>query len=84
MLNVAQHSVDQVMFGVLKPHPTVVAEITTMLLGLQSAGITVTQLLGCAVMITVIAKHVPKLLKTFQISEWYVGNFFDSVLKWSV
>lgn len=86
--------------GVLTQYPEIVEEIKTVLIGLRTSGICVNRLLGRSVMIAIIEKRKPELLKTFKVTEvcfyniiamgwyllhmqWYVGNFFASVLNWT-
>lgn len=70
--------------GYLTPHPTLVEEIKKELQGIRSSGIEVTRILGRSVMIAIIEKRQPDLLKSFKVSETFVGQFFDSVMKWSI
>ncbi|TFK18905.1 hypothetical protein FA15DRAFT_660328 [Coprinopsis marcescibilis] len=70
--------------GVLANYPEIVEEFKTKLLGLRSDGLTVDRLLGCSIMLALVKSRQPHLLETFKCSEQYIGQFFESVLNWSL
>ncbi|KAF8223555.1 hypothetical protein L208DRAFT_1381416 [Tricholoma matsutake] len=80
--HLALHGMGRV--GFLTPYPEMVEEITKELLEICTLGIEVSQLLGQSVMMAIIQTCQPDLLQKFKVLEFYVGQFFETVMKWSV
>jgi hypothetical protein len=70
--------------GVLKPYPIIVEKFKKQLLDLRAAGIVVSRLLGRTLLLAIIEKEKPDLLEHFACSEHFIGDFFESVMNWSV
>ncbi|KAH9927827.1 uncharacterized protein B0H18DRAFT_1118347 [Fomitopsis serialis] len=70
--------------GVLTKYPEIIFEAKTRLINLRKSGIPVNRVLGRSILLALIKRLQPALLDTFKCSERFVGDFFSSVLGWSV
>ncbi|KAJ3990871.1 hypothetical protein F5050DRAFT_1880346 [Lentinula boryana] len=71
--------------GVLEPYPDVVEEIKDNLRGYRTSGIPISRLVARTVMLAIIQHRAPQVLQDgFKCSEFFVGQFLQSTLDWSV
>ncbi|KAJ3730036.1 hypothetical protein DFJ43DRAFT_963250, partial [Lentinula guzmanii] len=71
--------------GVLEPYPDVVEEIKDNLRGYRTSGIPISRLVARTVMLAIIQHRAPQVLQDgFKCSEFFVGQFLQSTLYWSV
>ncbi|KAK7043426.1 hypothetical protein R3P38DRAFT_3440427 [Favolaschia claudopus] len=71
--------------GVLSPYPELVTTIKTKLEDLRKSGVSVGRLLTRSIILAIIQKKQPDLLKKgFKCSESYVSGFLESVTDWSL
>ncbi|EPS95422.1 hypothetical protein FOMPIDRAFT_1132449 [Fomitopsis schrenkii] len=70
--------------GILAKYPDLVEAAKTRFLDMRKLGIPISRVLGRSILLALIKSSQPALLETFKCSEHFVGDFFCSVLGWSV
>ncbi|KAG6824721.1 hypothetical protein H0H92_006024 [Tricholoma furcatifolium] len=70
--------------GILSPYPEIVEEIKKQFKDLRSSSVAVSRMLGRSIILAIVEERAPQLLKTFKCTEFFVGQFFESVMNWTI